>query len=133
MKSPPFWIYSDAMIFCRSSLFIHQNMLLLLKCIKHLGKINYYLSHSNLESKIYLVNSEFVWIEKICRISWRQNKFKMVVISLELYIIRYKINHVYTVFCFFNLNKLLLNSVQFFVIHTVSLPHISRINVSKYI
>ena len=40
--------------------FIHQNMFLLLKCINHLGKINYYLSHSNLESIIYLVNSEFV-------------------------------------------------------------------------
>jgi len=30
-------------------LFIHQNILLLLKCIKiYLGKINYYISHSNL-------------------------------------------------------------------------------------
>jgi hypothetical protein len=35
-------------------------MFALLKCINHLGKINYYLSHSNLESIIYLVNSEFV-------------------------------------------------------------------------
>ena len=41
-------------------LFIHQNIFLLLKCIEiDLGKINYYLSNSNLESKTYLVNSEF--------------------------------------------------------------------------
>jgi hypothetical protein len=42
-------------------IFIHQNTFLLLKCIEiELGKINYYLSNSNLESKKYLVNSEFV-------------------------------------------------------------------------
>jgi hypothetical protein len=45
------------------SLFIHQNMFLLLKCIEiGLGKTNYYLSHSNLESKKYLVNSEIVQV-----------------------------------------------------------------------
>jgi hypothetical protein len=43
-------------------LFIHENIFLLLKCIKiDLGKINYNLSHSNSESKKYLVNSEIAW------------------------------------------------------------------------
>jgi hypothetical protein len=32
----------------------------IIKMYQDLGKINYYLSHSNLESKTYLVNSEFV-------------------------------------------------------------------------
>ena len=41
-------------------IFILQNTFLLLKCIEiDLGKINYYLSNSNLESKKYLVNSEY--------------------------------------------------------------------------
>ena len=45
----------------KAYLFIHQNIFLLLKCIEiDLGKINYYLSNPNLESKKYLVNSEFV-------------------------------------------------------------------------
>ena len=40
---------------------LSEYFFLLLKCIEiDLGKINYYLSHSNLESKKYLINSEFV-------------------------------------------------------------------------
>ena len=58
----------------------------------------------------------------------------MVVLSLELYKIRYRINNVYNVFCFFNLTTLLLNSVyRFFVIHTETVPHIGLVNVGKYI
>ena len=69
-------------------------MILLLKCINHLGKINYYLSHSNLESKIYLVNSECVLVNfklKNGLIKRYKEKDGSVLITLIRSVIYYKL------------------------------------------
>ena len=76
------------------SLFIDQNMFLLFKCINLLGKINYCLSHSNLESKIYLVNSEFVQVNfklKNGLIERYKEKEGSVLITLIMSVISYKL------------------------------------------
>ena len=75
---------------------------LLLKCINHFGKINYYLSHSNLESKIYLVISEFVQVNfklkkgLIERSTEREGSVLIIlirsVISYKLFIIIYNVD-----------------------------------------
>ena len=69
-------------------------MFLLLKCINLLSKINYYLSHSNLESKIYFVNSEFVLVNfklKNGLIERYKEKDVSVLITLIRSVIYYKL------------------------------------------
>ena len=69
-------------------------MFLLLKCINLLGKINYYLSYSNLESKIYFVNSEFVLVNfklKNGLIERYKEKDGSVLITLIRSVIYYKL------------------------------------------
>ena len=69
-------------------------MILLLKCINHLGKKNYYLSHSNLENKIYLGNSEFVLVNfklKNGLIERYKEKDGSVLITLIRSVIYYKL------------------------------------------